>query len=110
MSVDSNTGSNFYTRMNPSANPVATTTVQPPVLLGGTAGQPPQGVLTISIQTNSATMLTNSAATNEKPYTVIYNQRPAIDGIIDFAVKMYKSYCDQCCKRCYENYNVDPEG
>ena len=55
-------------------------------------------------------MLTNSAAVPKKPRTIAYNQRLAIDGVLDFAIKTHKFYYDQGCKRWYENYDVNPEG
>ena len=117
MSVDSETGSKLDSRMNPPhANPPVPMMVQPPVLLDGTSGQPPQGDLnatplvpTAPIIGNPAAMNMNSAAEDAKPPTVCYNQRPAIEGIFNFAIKTHKSYYDQDCKHYYENYNVDLE-
>ena len=54
-------------------------------------------------------MLMILAAANKKPRTVAYNRMPAIDGILDFAIKTHKSYYDQGCKQCYETYDVDPD-
>ena len=55
-------------------------------------------------------MITRSASENENPRTVPYKQRPVINGILDFAIKTHKYYYNRDCKRCYENYDVNPEG
>ena len=56
------------------------------------------------------TTLTNLVIVPAKPSTAAYTQRPAIDRILDFVIKTPKSYYNQGCKQCYENYDVDPEG
>ena len=98
MSVNSYTESSHDARMNPSTNPTVLLTIQPPVLLDRTVREPPQIFLTTHTQANFATMLTNSAAANEKPRAIAYNQGLVIDGILDFVVKKYKSYYNQGCK------------
>ena len=109
MSVDSEE-SNYYARINPSVSPTVPLTIHPPVPLDETVGQPPQDTLTTPTQTDIATFLTSSAAANEKPLTVAYNQMPAIEVILDFTVNTHKYYYNQGCKRCYKNYDVNPEG